>query len=213
MDIHVKKTRLMDKEKQVVPGEGPDKVIAAASSAGAELPQAAGLPYSREFRVMLLLFSLLTYMILFNILFFKSGHGMTITVIIPVVVSGWLFGLVPGICAGVLTVPLNLFMALIVGVSWWDQAFGGGAGIVGTVGCILVGTVVGWIRDLTLKINTELSDRKRAEAQIKQQHDELEETHKKLKQHTSNENWLLKRCGKPKNIWRTSLKLPWTRFL
>ena len=90
-------------------------------------------------------FFVLLYLLAFLFFAVKVGHAMAIPVIIPVVAFGWLFGMRVGLCAGVLSLPANYLMSVALGIPWWEVVFTKGSGFAGTLGCIIVGTIVGWL--------------------------------------------------------------------
>ena len=158
---------------------------AATLTTNGELTKKGGVQTSTSARVLVVLFAVQVYMNVFTFLSYKVGHGMAITVVLVVIAVAWCFGLKAGICAGVLTMPLNYFMSVVAGLPWWELVFMHGAGVSGTAGCILMGAIVGGMRDLTVKINMEISERKQAEGKIRQQRDQLDKTHKNLKEQTN----------------------------
>ncbi len=137
---------------------------------------------STKTAVIATLVSIFVYTMCFTFLNYKTGHGMAITVIIPVIVVGWMFGMVPGILAGVLTLPANFFMAVVLGIPWWGRVFLGASGVSGTVGCILIGALVGRMSDLAIRINLEIFERKRAEDMLSHQRDRLDIQAKELQE-------------------------------
>lgn len=121
------------------------------------------------------LFSVVIYVLLFIYLSAKTGSGMAITVILPVPIFAWFYGRNIGVFVGAATLPANFIMALITGMPWWEKIFSRGAGVFGTIGCILMGLVVGYMRDLTRKTNLEIANRKRTEEKIRKHQDQMNE--------------------------------------
>ena len=119
---------------------------------------------------------------------------MAITVILPVIVFSWFYGKNIGIVAGLLTLPTNFMMATIFGLPWWDKVFMRGAGIAGTLGCVSMGLLVGYMRDLSMKTSKEISTRKQAENRVKRHQNQLNEQSFQLQK----KNKKPKICGKPR---------------
>jgi len=133
------------------------------------------LPWSAGLGVPLCLLSVIVYMLLFIYLSMNAGSGMAITAILPVLVFSWFYGRNTGIILGLATVPANYIMALILGLPWWDKIFMQGAGVPGTMGCIIMGMIIGHMRDLVMKTNMEIADRKQTEKEILKHQDRLKE--------------------------------------
>ena len=142
-------------------------------------PAPVGRENARLRRTVCLL-SLPIYGLLFIYLFEKVGSGMAITAIIPVIIFAWFYGSYIGILAGAATMPANFVMALIAGIPWWEKVFMRSAGIFGTICCMGLGLLVGYMRDLAMKTNREIADRKNAEARIRSQQDRLNEQAREL---------------------------------
>ncbi len=131
-------------------------------------------------KAFLAVLSVFVYILAFDFLYYNVGSGMAITAIIPVVFIGWFYGLLPGIWAGVLTLPANFLMSLVLGITWWNKVFMGWAGIFGTIACIVMGAFVGRMRDMAAEIENEVERKKVAEKEIEQQKDKLSSFHEKL---------------------------------
>ncbi len=121
----------------------------------------------------LLLLSVAVYAAVFVLMHLLFGHAMAIASVIPAVAAGWLYGLWYGVVVGVLTFPVNCLMCAAVGVDWVDRIIIKG-GFIGTVAVVLIGAVVGRIRDLSSRLRTELVSRQQAEQELKQHRDNLE---------------------------------------
>ena len=77
------------------------------------------------------------------------GPGILALIIVPVIVSGWFFGLIGGLIAGLLTLPLDTLLLNLHGNSGWDAILQDGGGP-GHVIIIIVGVVIGIIRSRLL---------------------------------------------------------------
>ena len=125
-------------------------------------------------KLLLVLLSVFVYVACFLLIYYTRDFGMGVVAVIPVVVVAWLYGCVPGIVAAVLTLPLNILLSEYLGVEWMERMILKGASIPGTIALMLMGGVVGRLRDLNIRVKGELSHRKRAEEALKKAHDELE---------------------------------------
>ncbi len=101
----------------------------------------------------ILLLSLCIYIIAFTAIAFTLGKAMAIAAIIPVVVVGRLWGMIPAVIAGLLTFPVNMLMHLLTGCDITSNMLAGGTGIIGTLSLVLVGAIVGKMRDLSLQLH------------------------------------------------------------
>ena len=144
-------------------------------------------------KVMLTLFSVFAYIALFLLIHYMQDYGTGVVAVIPVIVVAWLYGSVPGICVGLLTLLVNILMYEYLGVDWMERMILKGASIPGTIAYMLMGAVVGRLSDLSTRVKRELSHRKQAEDALKKAHDELEfrviertEELKKVKDHLDN---------------------------
>ena len=82
------------------------------------------------------------------------GNGAGILAIIPVIVTAWLFGWRGGLASGLLAFPLNSLLVILAGSTTWSDWIGQG-GVIGTTALMLVGTIVGWLRDLRDQLQRE----------------------------------------------------------
>ncbi len=113
------------------------------------------------------------YVLVFIPLYHLVGQVVAALVILPVGVIGWLFGMRAGLLAGLLAFLLNMpLMSLAMGIGW---AMMTPEGLFGSVLVLLLGAVVGRLRDLAERAKWELTERKRAEEELKKHRDHLEE--------------------------------------
>jgi len=83
---------------------------------------------------------------------------MAISAIIPVMAIAWLFGMVPGICAGIVSLPINMLMcSLLMVPDWWTKVVVQG-GIPGTISLALIGGIVGRVRDLSIRLRNNIRE-------------------------------------------------------
>ncbi len=98
------------------------------------------------------LVSLLMYVVLFVVVQGYFNRGMSIAALIPVAAVAWHFGLAAGIAAGLLSLPLNILMYIVLDVDWGERLFVSGAGIQGTLGLIFIGAMVGRMSSLSSQL-------------------------------------------------------------
>lgn len=86
--------------------------------------------------------------------------------IFPVVILGWLFGAWGGLVAGILSVPLNALLLQMVGEPGWSlvlvETGGEGSALV-----VVVGSVIGLLRDLGVRLDRHLTEWRRAERALR----------------------------------------------
>jgi len=162
----------MDSEEQTVPEKNKDKIEDATTSRKIELMQEGMLHTNTRVRIMVILFLMLVYILLFTFLFTTYGKAMGMSAVIPVIVVGWLYGFVPGVCTAVLSFPVNIFMYELFGLSWLER-FITSANFAGTAILIIVSALVGRIRDLGFQLKRELSERDLAEEELRKTKDYL----------------------------------------
>jgi len=83
---------------------------------------------------------------------------------IPVIVTGWLFGTWAGVLASLLALPLNMLLLILTGEASWGVMI---RALPGSAILVLVGAVVGRLRDLGEQVKRELTERKRAEEALR----------------------------------------------
>lgn len=121
-------------------------------------------------RVALAAGAVLVYAIAFVPLYRQGDTAVLALAIFPVVILGWLFGAWGGLLAGVLSVPLNALLLVAVGESGWrlvvEESGGEGSALV-----IVVGSVIGLLRDLGLRLDRHLTEWRRAERALRETED------------------------------------------
>ena len=88
----------------------------------------------------------------------------------PVVILGWLFGAWGGLLAGVLSVPLNAFLLEAVGEHGW-AILRPPAACEGSALVIVVGCVIGLLRDLGVRLDRHVTEWRRAERALRETED------------------------------------------
>jgi PAS domain S-box-containing protein len=122
-------------------------------------------------RAALALGAWVAYALAFIPLYHLVGTPVAAVGIIPVVVTGGLFGMRAGLLAGLLAFSLNMLL-MTLGGAGWDVMIRGG--LLGSILLVLIGVAVGRLRDMGERVKQELSKRKQAEEALHRAHDELE---------------------------------------
>lgn len=116
----------------------------------------------RRLGLELVLGTMAAYVVAFESLYFTKGAGMCILSVVPVTVTAWLVGLWAGLLAGLLAFPLNILLLNMVGYTGWDATFWAQT-VLGHVAVILIGAMVGRLRDLGERVKKEFNEHKKAE--------------------------------------------------
>ncbi len=110
------------------------------------------------------------YTIAFVPLYREAGVGVSALSIFPVVILGWLFGAWGGLLAGVFGVGLNAALLHLVGEPGW-QIVVRQSGAEGSALILVVGCVIGLLRDLGVRLDRHLTDWRRAERALRDTED------------------------------------------
>lgn len=121
-------------------------------------------------RVALAFLAVAVYMAAFIPLFRAGDTGVLALALFPVVILGWLFGSWGGLLAGVLSVPLNALLLILVGEPGWELVVQSGGGE-GSALVVVVGSVIGLLRDLGVRLDRHLTDWRRAERALRETED------------------------------------------
>lgn len=125
-------------------------------------------PFSKRVGVGIL--AVVVYMAAFIPLFRQGDTGVLALALFPVVILAWLFGAWVGLLAGVLSVPVNALLLAAVGEPGWalvmQSAGGEGSALV-----VVVGSVIGLLRDLALRLDRHLTEWRRAERALRDSQD------------------------------------------
>ncbi len=110
------------------------------------------------------------YCLAFAPLFRQGGTGVLALALFPVVILGWLFGVWGGLLAGALSVPLNAVLLTVVGEPGWAimARTGGGEG---SALVLVVGCVIGLLRDLGVRLDRSFTEWRRAECALRDTED------------------------------------------
>ena len=142
-------------------------------------------------RVALAALVVLVYAVAFVPLYREGDTAVLALALFPVVILGWLFGAWGGLVAGVLSVPLNALLLYVVGEQGWDLV-AREAGAEGSALVIVVGCVVGLLRDLGVRLDRHLTDWRMAEHALR----ETENRYRVLFQHSRDPMYVSHADGK-----------------
>ena len=112
----------------------------------------------------------LIYAVGFVPLYRQGGTGVLALALFPVVVLAWIFGAWGGLLAGVLSVPLNALLLTLVGEPGLAIVARSGGGE-GSALVIVVGCVVGLLRDLGVRLDRSFTEWRRAERALRETQD------------------------------------------
>jgi hypothetical protein len=99
-------------------------------------------------------------------LYQNGGIGVSALSIFPVVIVAWLFGAWGGLLAGLMAFPLNALLLVFVGEPGWD-VMAGAAGVEASALVVVVGCVIGLLRDLGVRLDRSLTEWRRAERALR----------------------------------------------
>jgi len=122
--------------------------------------------------------ALLAYVVVFELVFRTSGQGMSMAVVIPVIAVAWHFGCLAGICAGFMSLVLNCLMFALHDPALVRGFLLQGTHIIGTSSLIVIGGVVGHMRNLTKELRLH---RNRLNDLVQQKTADLEASNQQLK--------------------------------
>ena len=107
------------------------------------------------------------YIVAFAPLFAGFEIGATIFSTIPVLTAALLLGAWAGLLAGVLTFPVNSVLVVWLTDLSYGDFIGDGASVIGSGAGALVGYAIGRIRDLRVRVQTELAQRREADQAVR----------------------------------------------
>ena len=116
-------------------------------------------------RVTLALGAWVVYAWAFIPLYRMLGPMVLMTATVPVMISGWFFGMWVGLLAGLLAFPLHVLLTTLAREAIWEVMI---RGLPGSVILLLVGFVVGRLHDLGEQVKSELTERKQVEREIEE---------------------------------------------
>ena len=102
----------------------------------------------------------------------RVGDVATLLTILPVMVTGWFFGMWTGVLAGSLAFLLNALLVNLVGGSGWRVLTQ--RGLPGNILIVLIGAIVGRLHDLGTGMEQESIDRKQVEETLLRRRRELD---------------------------------------
>ena len=122
--------------------------------------------HSIAIKVGLALAAMLSYVFAFAILEPVLGGASMVFAAGPVGVVGWSYGSRDGAVAGLLTLPLHTLLVILVSGGGWIAWFLPG-GILASLALVLAGAVIGRVHDLGERISEELTQRRKADTELK----------------------------------------------
>lgn len=125
---------------------------------------------SNKTRIIIFVLSIALYVGAFLFIDITAHKGQPTVWIVPVLAAGWLFGLWPAVIVGLASLPVNAFMLILVGADWRTQILGGGA-IAGGPATVIIGAVVGRLRDLSIRLRKTIAEKILVEGELR---DEIE---------------------------------------
>jgi diguanylate cyclase (GGDEF)-like protein len=117
---------------------------------------------SKKTRIIIFLLSIALYVGAFMFMNIRFHKGEPTMWIIPVLAAGWLFGMWPAVIVGLACLPVNALLLTLVGADWRVQILGGGA-IAGAPATVIIGAVVGRLRDLSSRLHKTIAEKVLAE--------------------------------------------------
>ena len=100
------------------------------------------------------------YGIAFVPLYGAWGAGAAALGALPVASTGWALGLRGGVIAGFIAFPLNVLLLNLVGETGWDVVIRNGGGP-GSAVIVIIGGVIGLLRDFKEQLRAQLDERNR----------------------------------------------------
>ncbi len=135
------------------------------------------------FNDLIFLFLTITgYVIVVVLIHPSMGIGTPILVTFPIILYARRWGAAAGIISGLLTVPLNTVLLMLLREGDFTILFRNWASAMGSLLVIMIGGVVGHLRDLFGKLSNELAERKRAEGELQKVMKELERSNTEFEQ-------------------------------
>ncbi|MFQ5536967.1 MAG: ATP-binding protein [Gemmatimonadota bacterium] len=115
--------------------------------------------------------ALFVYMAAFIPLYKEEGVVVSALSMFPVVVLAWIFGAWGGLLAGVLAAPLNALLLVAVGEPGWEIILRSEGGAEATALIVVVGGVIGLLRDLGVRLDRNLTEWRKAERALRETED------------------------------------------
>ncbi len=134
-----------------------------------DLPTAAaatGSPLSLSIRILIPIATALVYIGLFYPLHVFTGPALCMLMALPVALSGWMLGRMAGTLIALVGVGLNLLLLATVGWLDWPHILQGNV-LTGSLIILLVGFLLGQLRQLMDRADRELGERSKAEQRQK----------------------------------------------
>ena len=110
------------------------------------------------------------YMLAFVLLYRWIGPPVVALGALPVIMTGWALGMWAGLAASVLAILLDVLLMALTARADWQVMFRGG--LPGAALLLLIGAVVGRLRDMAERLRSELSHRVQLEEELRDSHEE-----------------------------------------
>jgi hypothetical protein len=108
-------------------------------------------PSKRYLHLFIALGSVVVYAVIFPILYPTAGIATAALIVIPMVITGWLVGVIGSLVFGILALPLNAFLFDLVGDTATAKNLA--AAQLSQSAFILIGIGAGWIKGLIDRVN------------------------------------------------------------
>jgi len=95
-------------------------------------------------------------------------------VLVPVATVAWLYGFLPGLAAGFLSLFVNLLLFQVHGVDWYARLVHTSGLLQGSCAIVLIGGMMGRVSDLSRRLKKELLEKSIMEDQLRHHRDDLQ---------------------------------------
>jgi|GEM_PF-1997959 len=124
------------------------------------------LDKERRAQVSNFLAAVIAYVAVCYLLYPLWGDTVVILSMLPVIAVAWQFGLVAGFFAGILFFPFNTFLLNLIGRPGWDVLIRTTGSVMNSFLLLVIGTVVGSMRDMNEEQEKLLRERRAASEKI-----------------------------------------------
>ena len=119
--------------------------------------------------VIFLLLTITGYVIVVLLIHPSMGIGTPILVTIPIILYAWRWGAAVGVFSALLTVPINTVLLMLLREGDFTILFRSWASAMGSLLVVVIGGVVGHLKDLSKRLKGELEERTRMQELVNQQ--------------------------------------------
>ncbi|MEW6716557.1 MAG: diguanylate cyclase [Chloroflexota bacterium] len=121
------------------------------------------------------------YLAVFSTFYRLIGMMAPALAALPVILTAWSLGIVPGIISALLSFLLNILMLMVLQPSGLQGIFTG-TGLTSSILNLIIGFLFGWMSDLQAQIKNELAERRHAEQVLQQSQQLLAKTFASLRE-------------------------------